>query len=291
LSFTVLGSSRKLDASQYTTDAAKDKTRASKQICKSEELDAIKSLDGEIRAWIKGRTIPSGVRKGLDALRIKAVPDVEVYLGEMAARRKNLVEVFAAKYVSLKWRDKLPASEGGLGSLYSDRDYVPEGEVCGSFEMSWNYLEFSAPGSLKTISSELFERADQECQAIFKNAIEEGKALIRGEFLGIVEHLRERLAPEPDGTKKKFKKTLVSNAIEFLQTFSSRNYGDAELESLVKQTADMLSGVTPEDLRNSDTVRARVQAGAESIKGQLDSLLTDAGQRKIDFSDDTWGDI
>jgi hypothetical protein len=116
--------------------------------------------------------------------------------------------------------------------------------------------------------------------------------------------MQERLAPGEDGRPKAFRDSLVSNLAEFLDGFSLRNLtNDRQCEALVERLRKLLTGVDADDLRTSDTLRARVAAGIDKVKAKLDPLVVERGSRDISFEDDyaytplddalagRWGDL
>jgi len=287
LRVTCFGTRRVLDDSQYEVDAAKEKTSAAKQICRSEELRAIKKYQAGVRKWVADRTIPG--YEGLQAVKLSAIPAFEDYFRAAVPYFEMLVDRFIYAYPTLKYRDSLSKDAGGLGALYDERDYPDVDKVRAAFSIQHGYVELGAAGSLRSISSELYEREEQKIKAQFVNALEEGQALIRGQFASLVFHVNERLTPNADGKPKVFRDSLVSNIKEFAQTFSLRNYGDGELEALVNQLAESMEGVSPSDLRSKDVTRAKVQAVTQSIKDKLDGMLVDRPGRRINLDDELGG--
>jgi hypothetical protein len=280
------GTSRKLKDSEFDVDASRDKCGANKKLLKSDELKAITRHDAETRQRIALYTLPSQFRSGLYLLPLASIEAVDKILRESIDKRADLVSIFCSKYDTIRWQDSQAADAGGLGGLFKESDYPAVSDVRSAFSMSYSYTEFSAPGKLKSISSELFEREQAKAQSCWKNAIEEGQALLRGAFASLIDHMADRLRPAADGKPKIYRDTLISNVVDFLNTFDSRNLaGDEELARLVKETASMLSGVTPADLRKSETIRARVQAGVESIKTNLAGMVADKPARAITFED------
>lgn len=291
LELRVFGTSKKLADAEYQVDASKEKTRATKGILRSDELRAIGTFDGETRRIVNLYTLPSKFRAGLYVLPLASIEEVDRIMRERQETRNNLIDVFCGAYETLRYRDSLPAEQGGLGAVYHECDYPDVSRVRAAFGMSYSYTEFSAPGRLRGISMAIYEREKAKAAECWRSAIEEGQALLRGAFASLIEHMSERLTPGSDGKPKSFKNSLVKNVIDFLGTFDARNLaGDVDLAKLVRQAADMLSGVAPEDLRKSETVRASVAAGVEKIKAQLSGMVTIAGPRKIAL-DDQWEDI
>jgi len=84
-------------------------------------------------------------------------------------------------------------------------------------------------------------------------------------------HMSERLANEDDGTRKKFHKTLVSNAAELVALLQRMNIAqDPQLESARRQLADALIGVDSDTLKDVDTVRANVKQRVDTILNTFD---------------------
>jgi hypothetical protein len=284
LSLGVFGTSRKLSNSEFDVDASRDKVGASKKLLKSDELKAIVKFDGETRRLVNNYTLPSQFRAGLYLLPIACLEKMDSILQERIAERQVLVDEFLSRYENIKWQDSLSADQGGLGAIYHAQDYPAIDEVRASFKMAYTYTEFSAPGKLSSISMAIYQRCEAETREIWRNAAEEGRALLRGVFAGLIDHMHDRLMPGSDGKAKIFRDSLLGNVVEFLESFDARNLaGDAELKALVDEVSGMLSGVSPKDLRENETIKAHVSAQVESIKVKLDTMVADKPARRINF--------
>jgi hypothetical protein len=293
ITFKSFGTSRKLKDDQYEVEANKKKTRATKNILQGKELKAIKDCDTETRDWIKQRTIPTGFKAGLDAVKLSMVPQVNDYLTAQAEKRMDLVRLFADSLPDLKFRDSLAKEDGGLEQLYDEKDYPTSSQAMIEYwRLEWSFSEIMAAGKLKSISASLYEAEREKAQLIWSQAIEDGQALLRGQWAKIIDHMSECLAPSPEGKKKVFRDSLVTNAIEFLQTFDCRNVGDSqELKDQLNAMTQALQGVTADDLRKNETVKARVLATTEKIKSELSAMVTDKPGRKISLESDEWGSL
>jgi hypothetical protein len=58
------GNTRKVDTSHVEVDADRDMLKLSKELWKSSEYDAIKSLMGEARRWVQAKCLPASFTKG-----------------------------------------------------------------------------------------------------------------------------------------------------------------------------------------------------------------------------------
>ena len=101
----LLGNSRKVSSSQVEVDADKSLIRVSKNLIDSPELQAIRTLDGDIRRYLYETCLPFEV--GIHLLPLARLEIVDGQLREFKAKRSELVEVFVAAYPRLAMR--LPA--------------------------------------------------------------------------------------------------------------------------------------------------------------------------------------
>lgn len=285
--FKSFGVSRKLSDGQYQVDADKSKTKATKKICQSDELRAIGKHDGETRKLIACFSLPaSQFKAGLYAVKIQAIDTIDAKLVSRQLERAGLVQEFLLKYPALIDRDKLPAVDGGLGSLFDSDDYPCEAEVREAFSLEYTYSEISAPGKLSSISKAMYDREKDKAAEMWRNVLEDGKALLRARMLGIVQHISERLSGSEDGKKKIFKDSLIGNALDFLNNFDFQDMaGDSELRVIVDQMAAALKGVTPADLRKDDALKDATAKAFDGIKQSLDAMMAIKPQRKIVFDD------
>ncbi len=89
-----------------------------------------------------------------------------------------------------------------------------------------------------------------------------------------------------------FKDTLIGNIREFLNTFRDRNItDDLEMQSICERAEQLLSGVDPQDLRDSDAKRDQIANQFIEIRAALDTMLVPRGSRVIQFEDEPTGDI
>jgi len=207
---------------------------------------------------------------------------VEARLRQFADLRKTLVTRFVDAYP-----DRVRESATSLGELYNLRDYPSGDGLADQFAFTWEYVEFGVPGNLRRVDEALFDEAVRKAEASVNQVRDEVAQVLRAQLLDLVEHMQERLAPGEDGRPKAFRDSLVSNLAEFLDGFSLRNLtDDRQCEALVERLRKLLKGVDADDLRTSDTLRARVAAGIDKVKAKLDPLVVERGSRDISFEDD-----
>ena len=281
LTIKSLGNSRKVSNSQVTVDADKDLIRVSKTLLDSQELKAIKTLDGAVRQYLYTRALPSLFRSGIYLVPTELVEQVDARLLTFREDREKAVDLLINAYPVLK-----ADAQERLRSTYNEGDYPDEETLRRQFSMSWRYIAFETPEKLRGINPAIFQREREKAEQAWESATDEIRGLLRQAFADLVGHMAERLQPGDDGKKKVFKNTLVSNLAEFLETFDLRNVtDDDELKRLVDRAKAMLGGVEPQDLRDNEALRDSLGQSMTKIKGDLDSMLTTKPSRAISFDD------
>ena len=145
-----LGNSRKVSSSQVEVDADKALIRISKNLLDSPELQAIRSLDGEIRRYLYDTCLPFDV--GIHLLPLGLIEAVDERLREFKTQRDELVEAFLLAYPRL-----CQEAAVRLRTLYNPTDYPPVEEVRTCFTLSWQYISYGVPEQLGEISARIFE--------------------------------------------------------------------------------------------------------------------------------------
>lgn len=288
VSFGLFGNTRKVPNYKVTIEGKKaaedeqpqDKSflRVSKTLLDSPELDAIRKADGEIRRWLYNMICMQADLGGVYIVSLAAVPVILAKLRDYKDRqRPELVETFIRAYPRL-----CEESKRKRGEWADDNDYTDAETARDEFSFSWEYLSFSAPEQLKTISRAVYEEEREKAARRLDVAAEEIRALMRSTMAELVTHLKDRLDSEKDGKPKVFKDATVNNLKEFLETFNLRNVtGDRELEAQVEKAKSLLNGVEAKKLRDNDSLRSYVQKEMTKVSDTLGKLVINKPTRKI----------
>jgi len=279
--FGMIGNTRKVPTSQVEVKANKKWVKVTKILVESEELDAIKKLDSDMRAWLFQKCITFG-EAAFVLVPFKRVTMVDEKFREFEKERELLVDAFVKAYPGL-----IKKAEKELDDTFNAGDYLPQKYVKGKFTFRYQYLNFGTPGKLKEVSPELFRNEQAKTQESWKEALDEARGILRAALLQLVTHLAERLEEE-GGTPKVFRETTITKLQDFLADFDVKNEitSDTELQALVKKARGLVTGVSVEELRVTDTVRDKVRSGMEDIGKTLDRLLVDRPSRKFRFDED-----
>jgi len=283
LSLRKPGNTRKLSASFVEVDADKELISAQKTLLSSEHLKTIDHYDGEIRRYLYSHCLPSLFKDGVYLVPIGMVEEVEAKLNAFAEKRQQLVLAFLEVYPAL-----IEDAKNRLRAAFSLSDYPPAERLERMFRMEWRYVAFSVPGTLRTVSKELFKKEQEKAANAWTETLEEVRTLLRTHMAEMVSHMVERLSGnDSKGKPKVFKNTLVSNMTEFLNAFDARNLtDDAELAQIVSKARHLLSGVDAQTLRTSQALRTSLRDGFCTLQGTLESLVIARPSRAFSFTEE-----
>ena len=275
----LLGNSRKVSSSRVEVDADKALIRVSKTLLDSPELQAIRTLDGDIRHFLYDMCLPFEV--GIHLLPLGLVETVDEKLREFSEKRSVLVEVFLAAYPRL-----CQEAAGRLRTLHNPTDYPPVDKVRSHFTFSWQYVSYGVPEQLREISAQFFQEERENAVVAISEACSEIQQVMRASLLELVSHLRDRLGDLPDGKPQRLRESTLEKLRGFLATFDLRNVvDDQELKEQVEKARGLLEGVSTDALRNMPLIRAQVRKGMAELATQMDVLAGDRVSRKFRFDE------
>lgn len=257
-------------------DADENLFRVQKDLIERDHLKPIRQAAQKAGEVLHGKSLPFQVR-GIyyvpNRLVLEAVEQIRGFERDF----RNQVDEFCRNYP--RYREEARAR---LNGHFQAHDY-PE-DVREKFDWNLSMMAFSAPNQLQAVSPEMY----QEAMGRFHQDIEEFRqnsvALLRERFAGLVSHVVERLTPEPNGTRKIFKNTLVGNLRDFLKDFEGLNFtSDQELQAQVERVRGLMNGVEPALLRDSSAMAGRIAASMSEVQKQVTAMIENAPVRRIRF--------
>lgn len=274
LGISRMGDKRGVSSEDFEVDADKELVTARKKIFKSPAFDRIKSLDGEIRRWVRSQCFP--YETGLHIAALDMMPYLNERLNRYFLERSAYIDTFAAVFPTLA-QDFSPK----LRKLWRDKDYDID-DVASHFSMYWYFIELKTPDSLDRVSAEAFRTEKNKLEQRFAEAFEEARMILRETCLRLVTHLREQLGTDAYGAQKRLSSPTVMRLQEFVDTFSLRNItNDNELQIYVNQLKSLTRGIDAESLRTMDGLRARVRSELDAIESSLTEAVELAPTRRI----------
>lgn len=274
ISLSRMGDKRGVSSDEIEVDADKDLVKVRKVIFKSAAFDAIKSLDSEVRRYVRQQCFPYDA--GLHLVPLAMEPQITARLENYLQRRTMLINQFAEVFPSLA-----EAFEPRLRKLANKNDY-DLGDIQSQFSMAWQYLMLTTPSTLESINQELFKQEQRKMQEKWGEALEEARMLLRETCLNLVSHLRSSLDSDAYGAPKRLATSTVRNLQEFFENFNLRNItDDRELTNLVGQGKQLLEGIDAESLRTMDGLRLRVRSELQAIEDAVTETVQSLPTRRI----------
>jgi hypothetical protein len=222
-----------------------------KDILNCPELNAIALVDSQIRAYIRKNTFPTDFGNGVYILPIQMFEEVDSTLTELKKDRDVLIEKFKDMYDQRKLE-----AETRLGRFYEEKDYPSIEKLNACFDFRIQYLSFDVPKNLKNIRSEIYERELEKVDKMWLRTLEIIKTSLYSDFGKLLEHLKERLAPDSNGKAKKFKEATLLNLIDFTQTFDKKNIiCDPKLAKIVNDLRLQIINLDSKSLRDNEKIR------------------------------------
>ena len=234
----------------------------------------VTAVRGRILQFWRSLSLPYP-EPGIRLIRQADLNDFNGRMEQFAAELDEAVTGLDERYAELR-----SAARERLGSLYNPDDYPAS--LRGMFEVAWEFPAVEPPAYLLQLNPELYE---QECARIagrFDDAVQLAEQAFQAELTKLVEHLAERLTGSEDGKPKVFRDSAIGNLTEFFERFKTLNVRSSEqLDQLVERAQQVIRGIEPQDLRDSNELRQQVAAGLSGVQSVLDGLMVDRPRRNI----------
>ena len=281
LSFTWLGVHKSLTSEQKARaadgfDAEARFLSATKKLLDTQHprFKAVTALKGRVLGYWKSLTLPYP-EPGLRLIRQSVIPDFDRQLKTFQSELREAVTLLDDHYAELR-----RAARRRLGQLFSEADYPVS--LRKEFEISWDFPSVEPPSYLRQLNPKLYEEECRRMQARFDEAVQLTEQMFFDELSKLVSQLTERLSGQEDGKPKVFRDSAVENLSKFFGRFRELNvHSSTELDQLVERAQGVLSGVQPQDLRDSAARRQQVASQMAAVQASLDGLLMDRPRRSI----------
>jgi hypothetical protein len=256
---TAKGSNSKKAASVYKNLFAE---------CK--ELDAVTKFQARARAEHYRLTLPWS-DQGTRLLPTAALLEYQKIMGRHKIEFDRLVGEFLDKYDTL-----VAAAAFQLGTLFDRAEYPSRHLVAKRFRMETSFTPLPTAGDFRldiesTVQRELIAQYEQRIEAQLAAANQDSWTRLHD----ALSRLSDRLTVEEteDGKIKKrvFHDTMVTGALELCDLLTVMNVTkDPALEKARRKLEDVLSGVTPKELREEDSTRVLTKQKVDEILSAFD---------------------
>lgn len=281
LSFTWLGVRKSLNTDQKN-QAAESFGAEGKFLSAGKKLldtshpafKAVTAIKGRCQSYWRAVSLPFPE----PGIRLIPQPSVEDFERQITAFQEELTD--AVQTLDRQYADLKSAARRRLGELFDPGDYPSS--LIGLFAIDHDYPSVEPPPYLQQLHPELYAQECQRVQAKFEEAVQLAEQSFTDELAKLVDHLAERLSGTADGKPKVFRDSAITNLTEFFDRFRTLNIrSNEQLDELVNRSRQLLSGVEPQQLRDSGALRQRVAQQLASVQSSLDGLLIDRPRRNL----------
>ena len=281
LSFTWFGIRKALSSEQKASaadafGAEADCLSAGKKLIDTRDptFRAVTSIRSQAVNYFKGLSLPCP-EPGLRLIRQADLDEINDKMGQFKGELRDAVATLDAHFGDLK-----DAARQRLGRLYNPADYPDS--LAGLFDLAWDFPSVEPPEYLRRLSPELYRQEADRVTARFDEAVQLAEQAFVDELSRLVSHLSERLSGAEDGKPKVFRDSVVENLTEFFQRFRMLNVrSNEQLDELVSNAQQIVRGVNPQQLRESQPLRQQVVSQLSGVEAVLDGLLVDRPRRAI----------
>ena len=281
LAFTWLGVRKTLAPEQRTTAARafhadRELLSASKLILdtKNPAYRAVAAVRSEASGYWRTVTLPFPET----GIRLLPQNSLGLFATTMQTYRERLQE--AARELSSQYDTIKSEAQRRLGTLFNASDYPTT--LDGLFDLEVTYPAIEPPNYLMALHPEVYQQEQARVRERFENAVELAEQAFATELQRLTAHLAERLTGLHDGQPKVFRDSAVENLREFFERFRRLNIRSSpELDALVEQAQQTITGIEPQTLRDSNRLRAMVARDFEQIQAAVGDLLVDRPRRNI----------
>jgi hypothetical protein len=234
----------------------------------------VTAIRGRVLAFWKGITLPYP-EPGIRLIRQADVERFNQQLLDLRVELHQSVTKLDVHYGELK-----DTACRRLGQLYNPADYPPSLE--GLFEIDWDFPSVEPPDYLLQLSPALYEQERSRVIARFEEAVQLAEQAFLSEFAKLISHLTERLDSNGSVERKVFRDSAVTNLTEFFERFRQLNVrSNDQLDDLVDQAKQVVTGVDAQALRDNEALRQQVAAQLGRVQTVLDGLVVEQPRRRI----------
>lgn len=255
-------------------DAAKStKTKAGnyhkKLLAGTQKLDELQKLVNTIRIWHYNQTLPWS-DGGTRLLTVANFINYKTTLSDYEQQFEEAVDDFIKEYPTL-----VSAAAFQLGDLFDPEEYPDVSKLENKFRFRYAMLPVPEVGDFRVdIGKAYLDEMKSEYESYYEQKLTGAMRDAWDRLHDCVSKLSEKLADAetPRVTKdgevrtQIFRDSLVTNAVELCDLLSRLNVtNDTMLEQARKKLEDAVSGITPKELRDDDSLRLDVKARVDQI--------------------------
>jgi hypothetical protein len=260
------------------TNADPSQLRHNKKLIDSPELEEIRSQDAKLKRYVELKSCRFTGQEGVLIIADGMIPIVDrVLVAYETIRRPALVEAFMAKYIA-EYESDFALTRVALGDQFNRKDYDHPTAVRSGFTFRYGYMDIQTTGTISIADPNIREREERKQAGYIAQAAEDMRAAMREAGAKMVEALFDVLRPEA-GKRKRLDGQL-DRLQEYIDTYSLKNVtDDVEYQQHVETLKKIMSGVSIDKLRESDSLKVKVASELEAVKPMLKALVLTSGRK------------
>tara|TARA_R100001369_G_scaffold88557_1_gene125203 strand:+ start:374 stop:1270 length:897 start_codon:yes stop_codon:yes gene_type:complete len=233
-----------------------------------DELTAIQKFVASVRNINYASTMPWS-DLGQRLLPTAALFPWQQEFGELESQFLRMRDSFCSNYT---W--EISRAEARLGNLFVREDYPTEDEIRSKFSFTVDILPLPDAGDFRTdIGAEAEKILREGYQNTYNKQLVSAMNDVWQRTYKALSSMSERLDYSGNDKKKVFRDTLVENVMDMVELLSVCNVtGDSQMEAMRLRLDDALRGVTPDGLRNSESLRVETKRVVDDAIKSLPSL-------------------
>ena len=257
------------DASAYVAmhhNATNGAGRYHKRLIPKEALKGLSAVSSHARAFHYHHTLPWDSKHA----RLLPVTAYSTYTEGLARLQEQLLVeriAFTAEYAH-----HIAQARHDLGDLFNLDDYPSIEILHEKYALTYHITPVTtAEHFLAKIATSDTEKVKRDIEREVKHKLEHAIADLYKRLEEGIEHVRERLTDEPDGTPRVFRDSMIHHLRKLVDTVPQLNiFGDERLAMLCEEVKRRIANVDPEDLRpgsgRNPTIRSQVKRDADDLK-------------------------
>lgn len=250
-----------------------DMGKFAKSLVAKDTLEDIRRLASAARAKHYLRTLPwkDGGDRVLSSAGYMAYADE---MREFQTQYSSAIDKFCAGYDVAREDARIK-----LSGLFDESDYPDTGEIRSKFGMVFEVSPLSASEDFRVNLGEAeTARIKAQIESDGNARLQKAMADVWERLSGVVSHMVTRLKNYqelPNGkVQNPFRDSLVSNITELLDLLPTLNLTeDVNIGQFASDIRASLTAYTPEQLRESETLRADVASKADEILSKMTAFL------------------
>jgi len=245
-----------------------------KRLINPKRLEPINSIIGAARTFVWDMSLPFPIN-GVHFIGNNAVDQVNTELTTYQYLLDAEVKPFAEDYQKwiteakkiLKQRD-----------LFNKDDYPDD--IKSRFSIEWRWFNMTIPDN---ITDEIREQETQRLHKLFEDTRHDSVLALKEGFAAIITHLSDTLNDKQKGENKRIRPEAIEKVHKFFETFQHKNiFDDMALEKMVNQAHELMTDLTPLEIRKDKDLEQIISDELNEIKLELNDSI-ETYKRKLTF--------